>query len=120
MGFIPEKKKQFESMWSTAEELADHVKDVTDGDGFIFIDYVEGSDNDPSALIVIDVPSYSTFSMNGKDILEKIIHESDGVNFFVTEHGWIRITLIVRNEWEIEKDPYKTDVVDIRFKREGE
>lgn len=114
MGFVPEKKEAFDNLWKTAQVFADHITEVMGEEGFIYISSEEGSDEDPAGLVYIDIPSFSTISMNGKSLFETLVRDSDAVNFYVTKDGWIQITLAIENEWEQETNPYETDIVEIQ------
>lgn len=116
MGFVPEKKKQFDDLLESAKEFADYITEVMGEEGFVEMSFEEGSDEGSTAMIFIDIPSYSTFSMTGKNLLEEIIHKADAINFFVTGDKWVRITLGVENEWERESDPYRTVVKELKRK----
>lgn len=113
MGYIPEKKEQFDLLLETANEFADQITAEMGDEGFVYISSEEGTDEEPAGLVFIDVPSFSTFSMNGKLLLENIIHIADAVNLFVTDDGWVRITLAIDNVWEREAEAYSTDIINI-------
>ena len=114
MGFVPEKKKQFDDLYEEAKRFADNITDVMGEEGYVELSSEEGSDEGSAGMVFIDIPSYSTFSMSGKGLLESIIRKADAVNFFVTGDKWVRITLAVEGEWQVETDPYKTVVKELK------
>ena len=116
MGFVPEKKQRYDDLCKTVKDFADNITDVMGEEGFVELSYEEGFEEDPMAMIFIDIPSFSTFSLTGKKLLEEIIHKADAVNFFVTGDKWVRITLGVENEWEKESKPYRTVVKELKQK----
>lgn len=74
----------------------------------------EGSEDDPSALIFLDVPSFVSFDQEQMKLFTDAMKEADGMNLFILPNEYIRITLSVKDYWEIEHDRYDTNVVELK------
>ena len=112
MGIIAENVIRFNHIRSDIIDLAASINEEF-GEVFAHASSDEGSEEDPTALVFLDIPSFSTFSKDQMVLFNSAMCEADGVNFLILPEEYIRITLSICNYWEQEKNPYSTDVVDL-------
>lgn len=120
MGVVPEKQKQFENIIKYANELKESLTASLGGeDGYIYVASEEGDAKDHVALVYIEVPSFSTFALDEKRIFGMALSQADAVNFFVTEDGWVRISLAVLGYYEIDDNDALVDTSVLEFKKKS-
>lgn len=112
MGLNIDNTIRFNFVLESAIKLADSLNEFL-GENIAIVQDEEGTENDPTGIVFLDFPSFTSVYQEEKELFEQIIHEADAVNFFVLPEEWIRIAFAVLNCWDKESDPYETDVVDI-------
>lgn len=110
MGVIAEKQEQFKMVEKLVRELADTLAGSTGAD-LVDMASEEGSEEDPSAIVCLDVPSFMTFNAVEKKIFELAVAKCDIINFLAIENNWIRITFGIIGEYEREYTGTESTVV---------
>ena len=115
MGLNLENALRFNRVRESVSDLADSLNTTFD-EKIVLSSYEEGCEEDPTALMFMDIPSFTTFDHVEMKLFETAMEASDGVNFFVLPNQFIRLTFSVCDYWEQENDPYDTNVIELRKK----
>lgn len=119
MGVNAKKQKQLDAVWEHVTKLKNLIA-ATLGDGMMMLtEREDGSEEDPTALVFMDLPSFMSFTTEEKKLFEAALTNSDAVNFFSLPNKWIRITFAVLNEYDREyTGTEKTEVLQLHKKKE--
>ena len=118
MGVNAKKLEQLDAVWEHVTKLKNLIT-ATLGDGMMLTEREDGSEEDPTALVFMDLPSFMSFNQAEKKIFEMALAKSDAVNFFSLPNEWIRITFAVLNEYDREyTGTEKTEVLQLHKKKE--
>lgn len=112
MGLNLENVMRFNHIHRTVVSLAESMRENL-GEDAAKTNSVKGDEDNPHALVFLDVADYMTLGEDYKDMFETAVHEADGVNFFTLPGGYIRFTFSVKDYWNREKDPYETELVEL-------
>ena len=112
MGLNVENSIRFNHVATDVYHLAELLNQEL-GEGSAFASAEEGNEEDPSALIFLDIPSFMSFNETEKRIYEEALKESDAINFFCLPDEWIRLTFAIKDYWEREEEPYETNVIEL-------
>lgn len=117
MGVNKKKLQQLDLLWNIVNELKETFNKNL-GDDMIVTKRDDGSEEDPTALVFMDLPSFTTFSPVEKKIFETALGKSDAVNFFCLPDEWVRISFAVFDEYECEyTGTEETKVVQLHKKK---
>ena len=111
MGLVVENSIRFNHVCGDIINLADGLNETL-GEDTAVASYEEGSEEDPTALVFLDIPSFMTLDNQDKKLFESALKESDAVNFVILG-GMVRITFAIQNYWKQEEEPFETNVIEL-------
>ena len=118
MGVNAKKQEQLDAVWEHVSKLKNLIT-ATLGSCMMLAEREDGSEEDPTALVFMDLPSFMSFTTEEKKLFEVALANSDAVNFFSLPDEWIRITFAVLNEYDREyTGTEKTEVLQLHKKKE--
>lgn len=113
MGVNKKKLQQLDLLWNTVNELKETVNKNL-GDDMLVTKRDDGSEEDTTALVFMDLPSFTTFDPIEKKLFEMALAKSDAVNFFSLPDEWIRVSFAVFDEYEPEySEPDDSKVIQL-------